>query len=438
MGREKRVRFADTVDEIIPAPEAVCSSRHAASEGIAEDGWRATGPGREGEWCRAPGISPEVAIAERAARRRELEERDAEDGTAFLSDVRQAEEEYDDPPEDFNDGGIPIEPFHLKNERAEGYFDSDGHYVPNRADLDANDAWLDTLDNSSVWKKPAEDSMAEEQAAEVEMDEDDLQAYKKRLVDLLLPEETVLRALHRLGSQAAGPTVSDSAEIGAAGLGTETCGGKRKKPTPAKRRVPVENRAAFDKMTEYASLLLLHGDYNVYSQHKEEMERELQAKGVGRSSTGKDAGGASVEATPGARHRSMPPDPTLTNGAAAPPKAADSDVDMFGEDDASPSGPQEGAPSAGGPGAERQVASAEGGQSSEAPTRVPVPFGVLGEDEAMKGEGGYAGYAYDPSSGYYYNSDAGCYYDPGTGLLGDSGSGLWYRYVDGEYRLADS
>jgi hypothetical protein len=38
----------------------------------------------------------------------------------------EGEEDYDDPEEMFNDNGVPIEPFHLKREREEGYFDEVG------------------------------------------------------------------------------------------------------------------------------------------------------------------------------------------------------------------------------------------------------------------------------------------------------------------------
>lgn len=44
----------------------------------------------------------------------------------------------------FTDDGIPIEPFNLRSERAEGYFDEEGNYVAYRGG-DDTDAWLETL-----------------------------------------------------------------------------------------------------------------------------------------------------------------------------------------------------------------------------------------------------------------------------------------------------
>jgi len=45
----------------------------------------------------------------------------------------------------FNDAGIPIEPFHLRRERAEGYFDADGNYIEYVGLESADDAWLESL-----------------------------------------------------------------------------------------------------------------------------------------------------------------------------------------------------------------------------------------------------------------------------------------------------
>ena len=44
----------------------------------------------------------------------------------------------------FNEAGVAFEPFHLKKEREEGYFDADGNYIQYKLD-DVKDAWLDSL-----------------------------------------------------------------------------------------------------------------------------------------------------------------------------------------------------------------------------------------------------------------------------------------------------
>ena len=39
------------------------------------------------------------------------------------------------------DGGVALEPFNLEQERAEGFFDEEGHYVEKK-DEEERDAWL--------------------------------------------------------------------------------------------------------------------------------------------------------------------------------------------------------------------------------------------------------------------------------------------------------
>ena len=49
----------------------------------------------------------------------------------------------------FNEAGIAFEPFHLKKEREEGYFDPDGNYIQYKLD-EVKDAWLDSLADGTV------------------------------------------------------------------------------------------------------------------------------------------------------------------------------------------------------------------------------------------------------------------------------------------------
>eukprot|EP00877_Chromochloris_zofingiensis_P004157 jgi/Chrzof1/13742/Cz08g10120.t1 len=155
--------------------------------------------------------------ASEIARRRRRELRDSQHGgdTSVLDDLATAEEDYDEPEELFNDAGIPIEPFHFRKEREEGYFDEDGNYIEHRLD-NANDAWLDSLQDG-----PLNDSLPAHMPSSVgaggedddesglpAMDEDDIAIYKQRLVNYLRPGETVLMALRRLGGK---PTSSSSA-----------------------------------------------------------------------------------------------------------------------------------------------------------------------------------------------------------------------------------
>ena len=62
--------------------------------------------------------------------------------------------------------GVAFEPFHLKREREEGYFDSDGNYIQYKLD-EVKDAWLDSLTDGTTlhclhWERglPAYSSVA--------------------------------------------------------------------------------------------------------------------------------------------------------------------------------------------------------------------------------------------------------------------------------------
>lgn len=86
---------------------------------------------------------PEVAAVLRAQHRKDLDGLHRAGGSIH-DDVAAAEAAYDEPDELWTEDGIPIEPFHLKREREEGYFDVDGNYVE-YALKDADDAWLSSL-----------------------------------------------------------------------------------------------------------------------------------------------------------------------------------------------------------------------------------------------------------------------------------------------------
>ena len=50
----------------------------------------------------------------------------------------------------FNEAGVAFEPFHLKKEREEGYFDPDGNYIQYKLD-EVKDAWLDSLADGTLF-----------------------------------------------------------------------------------------------------------------------------------------------------------------------------------------------------------------------------------------------------------------------------------------------
>ena len=111
--------------------------------------------------------------------------------------------------------GVTIEPFNLKQEREEGYFDADGNYVEYRNDNNVKvylrtttviikrlflvsnmscyfyqDAWLDTVQVDTTLAAKHMKQYAKEEVEQT-LSSKDLAVIKRRIADVLLPGETV-------------------------------------------------------------------------------------------------------------------------------------------------------------------------------------------------------------------------------------------------------
>ena len=110
----------------------------------------------------------------------------------------------EDPTQEF-DGEIQITPFNMKEEMEEGDIDKEGMYIFKKREKDeVKDHWLDNIDWVKVNSQAATSSknMSDEEssmdATEYLKKFDPIPAYKEMLT-ILLPGETVLKALKRLG-----------------------------------------------------------------------------------------------------------------------------------------------------------------------------------------------------------------------------------------------
>ncbi|KAI3839450.1 hypothetical protein MKW92_025107 [Papaver armeniacum] len=165
------------------------------------------------------------------------------------------------------------------NKREDGYFDENGNFVHYATDKGVKDAWLDSVDAESNF---ARKSFAEKSFNKVKDDEeadelssDDVGKIKRRIADLLEPEET-------------------------------------------KEKMPEQIKLIFDQLTEDSMKLMDNGDYDVYNEKKEAFERE--AEGYERLARAREgiflgAGSGSIQDISG---------------------NADDDFDMFAEDDKGP------------------------------------------------------------------------------------------------------
>lgn len=257
-------------------------------------------------------------------------------------------------------------------------------------------------------------------------------------------------------------------------------------------------REAFDRLTEYSSLLLQHGDYNIHGTRREQVAAETDAAEAAQlqavmgvlttactSTASQDSSQTNaLESTSGAvdipgqgqwrvdatAERAVPDDgagampsmsargdvdgmdvdvPSVAELAGSDPAAAaaaaaaaeqtvpaDPDEDIFG-------GPQEAA---------NEAAADTGQQSAIQIATASVPTSALTshtqQAEATSARHPFthgaelsdtqdigSGFLYDETSGTWYNADLGYYYDASQGLYGDASSGQWYSYKDGTYQL---
>ncbi|KAL3689322.1 hypothetical protein R1sor_015631 [Riccia sorocarpa] len=359
------------------------------------------GPGRnlgviDGEEDEGPIIlsaDPRIAAKERALKRDSTTEQIRVEDTGVLADVTKAEEVYEQDEEELVEDGQRFEPFNLKQEREEGYFDAQGNYVEYRNENEGKDAWLESVEVDTRFASKAlaeNDKIAEDEKEDNSLGKEELWAIKLRIADALQPGETVLKALRRL-------------------KGTPREGGKREKMSEA-------NKAIFDQLTEDAVKLLDDGDYNVYEETRETFQREAE-------------GYAAV-----ARLRAG-----VTSDTVAGSSQAGNGSDMFGDDDEDPeqAGPSNQnsavAPAAVNPDA-KDVHDMFGDDDDVTPASIgSVSNGGAAQEAAAPSSEGAApvdgsGYVYDESSGYYYNSELGYYYDANSGLYCSANTGVWYRF----------
>jgi CD2 antigen cytoplasmic tail-binding protein 2 len=177
-----------------------------------------------------------------------------------------AEAIYDEPEELFNDAGIPIEPFHMREERKRGYFDAvSGGYVEYSRNEVVEDAWVDALpvghDENALWNGKKERKLDEDRLDEEYLSHDQVLSLKRRIALLLEPGESVLDALKRLGSKRSS---SPFAEV------LHKRAHKRYQGTMA-----PDAKTIFDNLIEWSNNILLKGrELGIYSMIKEELMSE--------------------------------------------------------------------------------------------------------------------------------------------------------------------
>ncbi|XP_045810180.1 uncharacterized protein LOC123904576 [Trifolium pratense] len=205
--------------------------------------------------------NPVVAAKERMKRRNHITaELLSEEHGVISNNISAAEVKYQ-ANENFVEDGIHIEPFNLDKEREEGYFDASGNFVEYVRDDEIKDAWLDNVEIDPRFAGLSTAATKDEEEAQ-ELSSKDVAIMKRRIANVLEPEETVLQCLRRLKGS-----------------------GDRK------TKMSGETKIVFDQLTEDAMKLMENGEYDVYHEKKDVFEREAEgyeelarARGEGTSS----------------------------------------------------------------------------------------------------------------------------------------------------------
>ncbi|XP_042403943.1 angiogenic factor with G patch and FHA domains 1-like [Zingiber officinale] len=307
----------------------------------------------------------------------------------------------------FEDDGIQIEPFNLKQEREEGYFDANGNFVEYAKQNEIKDAWLDSVVVDTKLAGKFKPKASAEEAYD-DLSSDDVGKIKRRIANALQPGETIIQALKRLK----GPSTDKKAKL------LET------------------SKWIFDQLTEDAMKLMENGEYNVYYEDHETFVREAEGyERLAHAKANKSNSTTPAEPTDGedifsddVQHREQvssiwgirPGTSVLADSARqASPGDGGDQFDMFGDDDDT-TNVNPPTPSA--------VSSASDFRQDNQPTSKTLSSSKdLDSGDVSHGRA-ENDYVYDESSGYYYNNSFGYYYDSTSGMYCSATTGTWYTY----------
>lgn len=168
---------------------------------------------------------------------------------------------------------IKITPFNLKEEQEEGEFDQAGNFIFRKSSPTDNeniDSWADSVDWKAVEQKERTESDHRRSKTRMEIDNeqtepalDKLSCYK-HMLRIMRPEETVQRAIRRLGSNIPkrrfNKTKSTSGQSG---------------EEPGSNCDIAEAKRKLDSMIELTHQRLEDGDTDIYQKSYEDLEEAI-------------------------------------------------------------------------------------------------------------------------------------------------------------------
>ncbi|KAM6453060.1 CD2 antigen cytoplasmic tail-binding protein 2 isoform 1-T1 [Liasis olivaceus] len=183
---------------------------------------------------------------------------------------------------DYEDG-IRITPFNLQEEMEEGHFDSEGNYFLKKEAV-IRDNWLDNIDWVKIKEQPPGQKKSLNSADDKEEDEDDdlevgrtpldKKELLERMVDLMLPGETVARAIQRLGDKG-GPKSSGRQRRPWSRLKADEV--EPAEEEDSQKRGSPERKEQLEQLSGLADQMVARGVYEIYQETWEKLALRLRA-----------------------------------------------------------------------------------------------------------------------------------------------------------------
>eukprot|EP01040_Poterioochromonas_malhamensis_P001118 gene1118-1186_t len=216
----------------------------------------------------------DAVTSKRTALADEIDDDDEDDERDAAPLRRVVEGEEDEGKEKYNEMGVPIEPFNLRNERDSGYFDENMNYVFKKEKGEV-DAWLAGLDEATVEAAIGEAAVAEKKLLEKRKHDEEEEAkkpirstqeLKEELLSFMLPSEKIATTLRRLSGKSSetSNTIKRRTQKNHDDTENGQTDGKKKLTQKEINEISKKNRPRIDRVTEIADELIANGLSGIY------------------------------------------------------------------------------------------------------------------------------------------------------------------------------
>ena len=183
--------------------------------------------------------------------------------------VNEIEGQEDASAEQFDEGGVAIEPFNMREEFQLGDMDESGTYTLKKDAHEANDAWLSSITGDDIRKAQAAQAARQQRADAADADsaaEKTTEEHLAAIIAILRPGESPLRAIKRLAGDR--PSAAQRWNKKA----------KAKEEVSSADTQTDEMKRQFAAVSDSAARLLAGGYTDIYTETKEALETDLRRR----------------------------------------------------------------------------------------------------------------------------------------------------------------